>query len=310
MGRQALDRGGVPAVRAASVPPVASAAVELERTEPAEVAEDVLVVAAARRLAARGGAQVPAGPADPSPVETASFPGTPGDDVVDPGERSAHLAEALGALREAVGAAGGDEVAVVARPDRPEAAAAAEIAGFVPVREVVQLRRPLPLPGELRAGPLEHPARARLRSFRPGVDDAAWLAVNHRAFAWHPDQGDWGPADLAERLAAPWFDADGFLVLDGPDGRLDGFCWTKVHPATATDPELGEIFVIGVDPDAHGTGLGRVLVVAGLDHLAGRGLRTGMLYTEADNEPALALYRSLGFTRHHADRWYRWRRAG
>jgi mycothiol synthase len=285
--------------------------VELDRTVPTQVAEEAAVVAASRRLAATGGPPRPPSPTAPPPVDPTGPTGAPsaGDDLDALGARE-QLTGALGALRAAVEAAGGEEVVVVARPDAPVVAAAAEDAGFLPCREVVQLRRPLPLPDDLRAGPLAHPARARLRSFRPGVDDAAWLAVNHRAFAWHPDQGDWGPPDLAERLASPWFDAEGFLVLDGDDGRLDGFCWTKVHPATATDPALGEIFVIGVDPDAHGRGLGRALVVAGLDHLAARGLGTAMLYTEADNEPALALYRSLGFTRHHADRWYRRRRTG
>jgi mycothiol synthase len=169
--------------------------------------------------------------------------------------------------------------------------------GFVPVRDVLQLRRSLPVEGaDERAGRL-----AGLRSFEPGRDDDAWLGVNNRAFVWHPEQGGWTLDDLHRRLSEPWVDLDGFLVHE-TNGVLDGFVWTKVHDDV--DPPLGEIFVIAVDPAASGRGLGRAIVLAGLDSLAARGLRHGMLYTEATNEPALALYEKLGFEVHSTDRLY------
>ncbi|MEO6629539.1 MAG: mycothiol synthase [Aquihabitans sp.] len=181
--------------------------------------------------------------------------------------------------------------------------AAADAAGFTDRRELLQLRRSLPVPAD-------HPGRGTtplpLRAFVPGTDDDAWLRVNNRAFASHPDQGQQTNATLRAQRAEPWFDPAGFLVADDPSrpGELSGFCWTKVHEATDIDPALGEIYVIGVDPAHRGEGLGPVFTMAGLDYLAAKDLDTAVLYVEADNEPALRLYDRLGFATHRRRRVY------
>ncbi|CAN5713383.1 hypothetical protein BH24ACT3_BH24ACT3_18770 [soil metagenome] len=180
--------------------------------------------------------------------------------------------------------------------DADDARAAAE--GLVARRDLYQMRRPLPVPDDRRGSA---PA-VSTRAFRPGVDDEVWLGVNNRAFRWHPEQGDWTQADLASRLVEPWFDPEGFRLYE-EEGRLVGFCWTKVH--ADHEPPLGEIFVIAVDPGVHGRGLGRDLTLVGLDWLHARGLTVGMLYVDTTNLAAVRLYENLGFTVHHRDRLYR-----
>jgi mycothiol synthase len=159
----------------------------------------------------------------------------------------------------------------------------------------------LPLPAEVVEAARATLADLTVRAFEPGRDEAQWLDVNARAFAAHPEQGAWTMDDLRDREAAPWFDPEGFVVAEA-DRRIVGSCLTKVH--TALEPPVGEIYVISVDPAWHGRGLGKAMTVAGLHHLAGRGLRRGVLYVDDDNEGAIALYRSLGFSVDHVDLAY------
>jgi mycothiol synthase len=170
------------------------------------------------------------------------------------------------------------------------AAQAATQAGWQPVRTLLQLRRPL---GDLNLPEPQLPDGVQLRAFRPGSDDQAWLAVNARAFASHPEQGRWTQADLADRLGAPWFDPAGFLLAVRGE-QLLGYHWTKVH--TEGPEPMGEVYVLGVDPAAQGLKLGKALLVAGLRHLRERGLGTVLLYVEADNSTARGLYEGIGFT--------------
>jgi len=170
--------------------------------------------------------------------------------------------------------------------------------GFELARSLRQMRVTLPLPGP----PPRPPAGTHLRPFRVGADEEAWVAVNNRAFAGHPEQGGWDVATLRRRQSLPWFDPAGFLLAEDDDGRLLGSCWTKVH--RDVDPPMGEIYVISVDPALHQHGLGRFLTVTGLAHLAGVGLRIGMLYVDDANRAALRLYSSLGFETHHVDHAY------
>ena len=247
----------------------------------------------------------------------------PAELVVDPAHRRAGQGRAL--LRAALERSG----AVWAHGDLPPARALAASLGLIRTRELLQMRRPLDLPwanGQVADARL--PAGVRIRTFVPGADEEQFLAVNGRAFDWHPEQGRLDLAGLELEMAQPWFDAAGFfLAVDEHDAVL-GFHWTKVHspevavadlpgidaPAGTAPPAapaaLGEVYVLGVDPAARRggepvRGLGAPLTAAGLQYLAARGLTTVLLYVEGDNVLALRLYGRLGFTTYSTDVVYR-----
>lgn len=188
-----------------------------------------------------------------------------------------------------------ESLRIWAHGGHPDAEKLAEKLGFRKVRELLRMRlrveNDLPEP--------ELPEGLTIRSFVPGKDEAAVVYVNHRAFDWHPEQGAMSIEDVRAKEDEPWFDPGGFLLAFDADDRLAGFHWTKVHT-----PELGEVYVVGVDPDRQGGGLGKALTLAGLRHLREQGVKEVMLYVESDNTAAVRVYTKLGFTLWDADVQY------
>lgn len=233
--------------------------------------------------------------------------------VVDPHHRTPGntiASDLLSKAIEVIAEAGGGHVHMWVNQARPEHDRLAASIGLTRGRTLYQMRCPLPYPAAPAPeagdgdGTLEMAgSRFATRAFRVGVDEQEWLGVNNRAFRWHPEQGGWNLETLKQRQEQAWFNPEGFLLHEASNGRIDGFCWTKVH--AQHDPPLGEIYVIAVDPDApRQPGLGRSLVGAGLDYLHSRGLSTGMLYVDATNVRAVKLYVEMGFVVNHVDQAY------
>ncbi len=214
----------------------------------------------------------------------------------------------------------------------PSADALARSAGLVMTRSLYRMARPLTAADAV--DPVL-PEGFSVRVFEPGRDDETWVALNAAAFATHPEQGRLTLEDLHERMAQPWFDPAGFLLVEDDDtGRVVAFHWTKVEPA-APRPRLsdrrrnaagaafrrdltdevgeagagrahgsgssaarsgtGEVYVVGVHPAYQGRGLGGPLTRLGLAHLARRGLAEVELYVDGDNAAARRTYERLGF---------------
>lgn len=219
--------------------------------------------------------------------------------AVDPDERRHGLGRQL--LEELIAHTPDGRMRLWAHGEQAGAAELATSMGFARTRVLWQLRRslyaPLPRP--------QLPDGVVLQPFRVGVDEDAWLTLNARAFAALPDQGRWTRRDLDLRLAESWFSADGFLMAWRGD-RLVGFHWTKVHGGiTDGHPAIGEVYVVGVDPDERGNGLGRALTLAGLHHLRALDLSQAMLYVDTSNTTAIALYQGLGFAHWDTDVLFR-----
>jgi mycothiol synthase len=205
------------------------------------------------------------------------------------------LLKAVDALARESGAA---ELKLWAYGALPASEAIARGRGVAPSRSLLQLERPL---DDLPSTCL--PVGYAIRTFDPTRDREAWLALHNDVFADHPENGTWSLDDLEMRLRQPWFDAGDFLLAERA-GQLVGFNWLKRVPDAPPDRPEGEIYIIGVADSERGRGLGRALALLGLHQLRAEGMRSCTLFVEADNAPALALYRTLGFSTRHTHRCY------
>jgi len=219
-----------------------------------------------------------------------------------------HRGKGLGALilKEALKICG-DKTRIWSHGDLPAAKAIAASLKLERIWSNLLMSKSL---GEIQPVTSKYP----IRTFISGLDNQAFLDLNNKVFANYPDQGGWSEDDLKVRVNESWFDGKGFFVTEDR-GELIGFCWTKIHGAhthSHTDGDddhgheaLGEIYVLAVNPDYKGQGIGRDLTITGLNYLKYQGLNNVMLYVGVKNKPAFKLYKSLGFDEFGSDVMYR-----
>jgi mycothiol synthase len=225
------------------------------------------------------------------------------ESVVHPNHRSKGLGSSI--LKEAIKVCG-DKTRIWSHGDLPAAKAIATSLKLERLWSNLLMSKPL---DEIQPVTSKYP----IRTFISDFDNQAFLSLNNKVFANYPDQGGWSEGDLKVRLNESWFDEKGFFVAEDKS-ELIGFCWTKIHGAHTHSHNgeddhghdaLGEIYVLAVNLDYKGQGVGRDLTITGLNYLKYQGLNNVMLYVGVENKPAFNLYKSLGFNEFGSDVMYR-----
>ena len=181
---------------------------------------------------------------------------------------------------------------VQAQADGTAALHLLETGGFQVVREYITMRW---AGGDIPS--VDPPRGYELRSFGAAGDLEALTELQNAAF-----QGNWGfcpntAQDVQARLDFKTCDPEGVIfIIDGD--RLAAYNWT-FRAGT-----LGWVGMTGVHPDYRGNGLGRMVVLAGMDYLASRGVGNIELEVDEQNAPAVDIYLSIGFAVVHRTLWY------
>ncbi|MFC2034764.1 GNAT family N-acetyltransferase [Chloroflexota bacterium] len=97
---------------------------------------------------------------------------------------------------------------------------------------------------------------------------------------------------------------DVILAYDGD--KVVGYCWTEIPSVKeyVSVQRKGRVYMIGVDPDYRGMGVGRRVLLAGLAYLKSKGLQVTELTVDSNNKTACTLYQSISFEVWKSNLWY------
>jgi dTDP-4-amino-4,6-dideoxy-D-galactose acyltransferase len=113
------------------------------------------------------------------------------------------------------------------------------------------------------------------------------------------------PQETCDRLYEIWIEkslfgyAEVVLVLGEP-GQPEGF----VTCSTSIPESIGKIGLVGVNMNARGRGMGKVLILGSLHWFAAKGMTSVQVATQGRNIPAQRLYQRCGFVTKEVRLWY------
>jgi len=143
-----------------------------------------------------------------------------------------------------------------------------------------------------------------IRHLRSG-EESQLTAIQNLAFA-----GAWGfnpntTEDIVYRVHLSSCIPEDILMAYRGDQTV-GYCWTRILVNETSTPKTrtGEIHMIGVDPDFRKKGLGRNVLLSGLDHLKGKEITKVVLTADGEDPVPRGLYESVGFRETMKMQWY------
>jgi ribosomal protein S18 acetylase RimI-like enzyme len=152
-------------------------------------------------------------------------------------------------------------------------------------------------------GPLDTPVVAVQRDPLSASDtaDAARLlqrlVSDGAALGWVEPPDERAVAALLTAVADAARSGDAALAVARLDGRLVGLGYWRRYDRPTHRPHA-DVEKVAVHADQQGSGVGRGLMSALIDAAVSAGVEVLTLDLRADNEPAIALYESLGFHRY------------
>jgi mycothiol synthase len=170
--------------------------------------------------------------------------------------------------------------------------------GFREVRYFLELRLPL---AEIELP--QHPPHPYSSCHLQLGEEEKFTQLQNRCFA-----GSWGynPNTIEEMTyfinLSHRSREDIILIYRGE--KPVGYCWTEIDCGLTGGERKGRIYMLGVEPDYRGKGIGKIALLAGLSRLKNKGVQAVELTVDSENEIALALYRSCGFRVWGKSLWY------
>ena len=140
-----------------------------------------------------------------------------------------------------------------------------------------------------------------VENLNPDKDISKLTDIQNVSFGNH-----WGfcpntEEEIRARVKITNFNSNGILFIKNSE-EIAGYNWTIF--ANKNNRATGWISMTGVAPRYRGLGLGKLVVTLGMDYLFNKGANSIELEVDSSNEPALSLYKSLGFEKQSETVWF------
>ena len=170
---------------------------------------------------------------------------------------------------------------------------------FSLVRRFLKLRLDI---ADVRCSNINQPP-LKCRYLRRGEEDKL-TQIQNRAFVstwgFNPNTAE----EITYRTNLSTYSPEDIVLICERD-KVIGYCWTGIIcEGEAASERKGPIFMLGVDPDYRGKGIGKRVLLAGLARLKSKGLQVAELTVDSENKVACALYKSIGFKVQTSNFWY------